>query len=223
MREQETMDVSQDTEITLDAGKLLGLFFSLVILCGISLGIGYWLGRNSAKQALATASPVAAAGASANQAPLVGSKPAAAQAPAQPVPSKAPDCVSGDNCPPQAAASSATDLTFYQAVQQKESHPQLAPPPPAREAASSTGNTAAAADARGTLGNGYVVQIAAVRNQDDAKLLSETLRKQQYPVLISQPGDSLFHVQVGPYADIKEAEAIRSRLVSAGYNPFLKH
>jgi cell division septation protein DedD len=32
----------------------------------------------------------------------------------------------------------------------------------------------------------------------------------------------LFHVQVGPYADVKEAEAIRSRLVGAGYNAFLK-
>ncbi len=58
------------------------------------------------------------------------------------------------------------------------------------------------------------MQIAAVRNQDDAKLLSDALQKQQYPVIIAQPGDKLFHVQVGPYADIKEAEAIRSRLVS---------
>jgi cell division protein FtsN len=30
-------------------------------------------------------------------------------------------------------------------------------------------------------------------------------------------------VQVGPYADVKEAEAIRTRLAAAGYNPFLKH
>jgi cell division septation protein DedD len=66
------------------------------------------------------------------------------------------------------------------------------------------------------------VQIAAVRNQDDAKLLSDTLQKQQYPVIITQPGDKLFHVQVGPYADVKEAEAIRGRLIGAGYNAFLK-
>jgi cell division septation protein DedD len=62
-----------------------------------------------------------------------------------------------------------------------------------------------------------------VRNQDDARLLSSTLQKQQYPAIITQPGDKLFHVQVGPYADIREAEAIRSRLVAAGYNAFLKH
>ena len=44
-----------DTEITLGLGQLLGLFFGLVILCGLALGTGYWLGHNSAKQALAAA------------------------------------------------------------------------------------------------------------------------------------------------------------------------
>jgi cell division protein FtsN len=32
----------------------------------------------------------------------------------------------------------------------------------------------------------------------------------------------LFHVQVGPFTDIKEAEGVRSKLVSDGYNPILK-
>jgi cell division septation protein DedD len=100
-------------------------------------------------------------------------------------------------------------------VQKKDANPQLTPPEPAPP-------TSRPAEVRTTLGSGYLVQIAAVRNQEDAKLLSETLQKQQYPVIITQPGDKLFHVQVGPYADIKEAEAIRSRLVSAGYNAFLK-
>ncbi len=190
-------------------GKLLGLFFGLVILCGISLGVGYSLGRNSARQAAAAA--IAAAPAS--PAPSAANKPGASQV-ASP---KTPDCTTADNCPPQAAAAPNTsDMTFYQAVQQKDEHPQLTPPEPAPNP------PAHPAEARSTLGTGYLVQIAAVRNQDDAKLLSDTLRKQQYPAIITQPGDKLFHVQVGPYADIKEAEAIRSRLVGAGYNAFLK-
>ena len=55
MREQETMAATEgnDTEITLGVGKLLALFFGLVILCGISLGVGYSLGRSSARQAAA--------------------------------------------------------------------------------------------------------------------------------------------------------------------------
>jgi len=34
--------------------------------------------------------------------------------------------------------------------------------------------------------------------------------------------DKLFHVQVGPYADIKDAEAMRTRLTGDGYSPILK-
>jgi cell division septation protein DedD len=200
-----------ETEITLGMGKLLGLFFGLVILCGISLGVGYSLGRNSTRQAAATASLSAPP---ANLSAPGASKPGAAQV-ASPKP---PDCPTADNCSPQAAsAPNTTDLTFYHAVQQKDEQPQLTPsaPPPAPPTQPT--------DARSTLGAGYLVQIAAVRYQDDAKLLSDALHKQQYPVIVTQPGDKLFHVQVGPYADVKEAELIRARLVGAGYNAFLKH
>jgi cell division protein FtsN len=34
--------------------------------------------------------------------------------------------------------------------------------------------------------------------------------------------DKFSRVQVGPFADIKAAEAMRARLVSDGYNPILK-
>ena len=77
MRERETMNSYQntraadtrmddagiaDTEITLGVGQLLGLFFALVILCGLALGTGYWLGRNSAKQAPAAATTARGSG-----------------------------------------------------------------------------------------------------------------------------------------------------------------
>jgi DedD protein len=208
MRERESMAGSPDTEITLGVGKLLGLFLTLVVLCALSMGTGYWMGRSSAKLATSVVPPSVPAAA------LSGArKPGAAE------PAGSKDCGLAGNCAPRAAATSnpsSSDLTFYQSVRQNESHPQLAPQ------TSETRAPAAVPEARSTLGNGYLVQIAAVRNQDDAKLLSETLRKQQYPVVISQPGDNLFHVQVGPYAELKQAEAIRSRLITAGYNPFLK-
>ena len=34
--------------------------------------------------------------------------------------------------------------------------------------------------------------------------------------------DKLFRVQVGPFTEIKDAEAMRSRLINDGYNPILK-
>ena len=43
------MAVSEDTEITLGTGKMLVLFFGLVALCAVFFGMGYSLGKNSAK------------------------------------------------------------------------------------------------------------------------------------------------------------------------------
>ncbi len=210
MRAEEDYTVSDDTEITMGIGKILMLFFGLVILCGIALGVGYTLGRNSMKQAMANAGvatpiPVAV--------PVTASaaKPGAAQAtPA--APPKADDAAPQNEAPAQ---SSTSDLTFSRSLSQKDDHPKLTP-----KAAPAPAPAAPAAHA--TLGAGYMVQVAAVRNQDDAKLLSESLQRQHFPVVIAQPGDKLYHVQVGPYAEVKDAEAIRGKLIAAGYNAFLK-
>jgi DedD protein len=204
------MSGNQDTEITLGVGRLLGMFFGLVILCAISLGAGYWLGRNSVRQEAAgnaTGDETRAA-----RAHTSGIKPGAATAAV----AKTSDCAAGDNCTPQATTPNSADLTFYQSVRQDNPQPKLTPP-------ETPASAAPAADPHATLGTGFMVQIAAVRNQDDANLLRDTLQKQQFPVIITQPGDKLFHVQVGPYADVKEADSIRSRLVESGYNPILKH
>jgi len=68
------------------------------------------------------------------------------------------------------------------------------------------------------------VQVAAVSKKEDAEALAGILRKKNYPVFLASnaPGDSLFHVQVGPFNDIKEAEAMRSKLAGDGYSPIVK-
>ena len=56
----------------------------------------------------------------------------------------------------------------------------------------------------------YFVQVAAVSKQEDAAALVDALKKKQYPAFAANtPGDKLFHVQVGPFADIKVAENAR--------------
>jgi DedD protein len=70
---------------------------------------------------------------------------------------------------------------------------------------------------------GYFVQVAAVSKQEDAQALVESLKGHQYSAIIANSqADKLFHVQVGPFADIKDAEATRTKLVSDGYTPILK-
>ncbi|HEY6935528.1 MAG TPA: SPOR domain-containing protein [Terriglobales bacterium] len=196
------MAASQDTEITLGTGRMLVLFFGLVGICALFFGLGYSLGKSS------SSNPVAAG---AEQQPArVEAKPAAKpNAPAKP---------------------SAGDLTFYQAVKQSDTQAQ-----PARSSSSadSSDTPLAAATAAGVApqplvgtidANSYVVQVAAVSKKDDAEALLSALRRKSYAVFIAgnEPHDRLFHVQVGPFGNVKDAEAARAKLVADGYNPILK-
>ena len=39
---------------------------------------------------------------------------------------------------------------------------------------------------------------------------------------VNAAADQFYRVQVGPYADVKDAEAMRARLIGDGYNPIVK-
>ena len=68
-----------------------------------------------------------------------------------------------------------------------------------------------------------VVQVAAVSHQEDADVLMSALKKHGYNVAIRlEPQDKLLHVQVGPFASKKDAEAMRQRLLADGYNAIVK-
>jgi DedD protein len=193
---------SQDTEITLGMGKLLGLFFALAALCAVFLGLGYSLGKSSVKDAnTATVSDATTLSAKTPGAP----KPAGSRA-------------AGENKPA---------MTFYKAVEQSEPDSKLAAP----EAETTTAHAAdpmtpksPAPEMAHSGSGGYIVQVAAVSKQEDAAALADALKKKSYAVIIATnpSNDKLFHVQVGPFADIAEAETMRNRLVTDGYNPILK-
>jgi DedD protein len=198
------MAAPQDTEITLGTGKMLGLFFGLVAVCAVFFGMGFSLGRSSVK-------PLTAADVSATTQPTnAGTRPTAVKPVSSPAPS---------------------DLTFYKAVERKDADTQS----PGNNAASDTADSSAAPAPDGTAAtppdpmaapptNGYFVQVAAVSKQEDAVALVGALKKKQYPAFATNnaPSDKLFHVQVGPFADIKDAENMRAKLVNDGYNPILK-
>jgi cell division septation protein DedD len=68
-----------------------------------------------------------------------------------------------------------------------------------------------------------IVQVAAVSHQEDADVLASALKKHGYAVAIRQePQDKLLHVQVGPFTNKKDAEAMRQRLLADGYNAIVK-
>ena len=70
-----------------------------------------------------------------------------------------------------------------------------------------------------------VVQIAAVSREDDAVALAGALRKKDYNVfVVNNPAtnDKFYHVQVGPFATMPEADAMKAKLIAEGYNPIVK-
>jgi len=195
------MSADQDTEITLGTGKMLVLFFGLVALCAVFFGLGFSMGRTGTKPTAST------------------------ETPSVPV-TRVQNARSGASD----AASKPADLTFYKTVEQKDANPQLTPAeatstaaPPAASTAPAT-NQSGPPDPTNLPGAGsYYVQVAAVSKQEDADSLVDALKKKQYPALTaSGTSDKLFHVQVGPYGDIKDAEAMRAKLIADGYNPILK-
>jgi|SRR5579864_425179 len=194
------MASSQDTEITLGTGKLLVLFFTLVAICASFFALGYSLGRKS-QPAVLTADAAS------------------------------PQVVPGTAKPAGSESRPAAPMTFYKAVEQKDANSDLAPAadaksqPAAETPAPAAPSSAGAPDPSATLPTaGYYVQVAAVSKPEDADALVDALKKKQYAAFVAAASttDKLFHVQVGPFPDIKEAEDVRARLIGDGYNPILK-
>jgi DedD protein len=230
------MASSEDTEITLGVGKLLGLFFLLAAICGVFFSIGYSLGKSSGREQAAGDQPqVTVSDAAPSTSAGEAGKPSAGV-----VKSQEPVPASGDDAD---TANPEKKLTFYKAVQQTgtagqppdEAHGTTGAhkvdattekPSPMGVEAKETKPADVAPHASPVTGPGtLVVQIAALSREDDAVSLAGALRKKDYNVfVVNNPvtNDKLYHVQVGPFATMPEAQAMRAKLVAEGYNPIIK-
>jgi DedD protein len=241
--EKQRMD-SDDSDITLGPGKLLGLFFMLVAVCGVFFAIGYSLGKTSAREQAVNDKTSLSASLSAPAVPESSvAKPSA-------VVSAKADPQSGSSDDPS-AAKSGPDITFYNAVKKDDHGSQPADSAVGSPAAKTpqqiqTVDTAsvktpaplvanaakpapeATADSKPVVpvaGGAFVVQIAAVSREEDAAALAGALRKKSYSVfVVNNPAvhDKLYHVQVGPFTTLQDAEAMRLKLTGEGYNPIVK-
>jgi DedD protein len=238
---------TDDSDITLGPGKLLGLFFMLVAVCGVFFAIGYSLGKTSAREqavndkaalnaSLSTPSGGDSSVAKPSAVVSVKNDPSASMSDGQP------------------GAKSEPDMTFYSAVKQTDRGSQTASSeaaqpavsrtqqekasvPAAKAAPAESKSAGTAADARTdaksdmgpsvtpAVGGPFVVQIAAVSREEDAAALAGALRKKSYNVfVVNNPAvhDKLFHVQVGPFTTLQDAEAMKAKLTGEGYNPIVK-
>lgn len=242
---------AEERDITIGPGKLLGLFFMLVAICGVFFAIGYSLGKTSAREQALNDKTLPNSSLST---PVVGDN--SSLKPSAGVPAKSgPDA---NAAPEQEKTPQGPDLTFFNAVKKSDSTQTAGPAGgKAAPATSDTSRTTPSATAQkevaavtpptnlpeatvaakgaqksetkpevtNSVSGAFVVQIAAVTREEDAAALAGALRKKSYNVfVVNNPAvrDKFYHVQVGPFATLQDAEAMKARLTSEGYNPIVK-
>jgi DedD protein len=206
----------QDREISLSTTTILGIFFALALLCAVFFGFGYSMGRKSA-QPVSGAAEVTTRSENSNSKPAPGSpaspsissagRPSAGETQSAIMPLDSPSAAGEDSPPPpsllKAAVPSPRSEVPAEATPRQASKPAGIVP------------VAAALPSPGS----SVVQVAAMSHHEDADVVAVDLKRRGYTVAIRhEPQDKLFHVQIGPFGNKKEADAMRQRLQTDGYN-----
>lgn len=220
LEDEDIDEIPRDREISLGASTILGIFFLVALVCAVFFGFGYSIGRKSSAVAIA---PVAGNTVEASSIKTTGAaKPAPGIAPAE---TEAP------------AATEDADATQVSQPEQTAIAPAPEPikHPAAKPAATRSAPAVAVSEARpvalpvaphvssAVAGALAIVQVAAVSHQEDADTLLNALKRRGYSVSVRhEPQDKLLHVQIGPLATRKDADAMRQRLLADGYNAIVK-
>ena len=230
--EEELEEPKRDKELTLGWGALSALLLGLLLICGICFGLGYTVGHHSsAPGPAAAAQPPAAPDAEPLQANNSIPKPdAAAQAPvpppAQPSDNAQPPSDSGTGAnpaPPQANPAPSGQGSAPANAPANPSQPQVRLALGGSGADPSPASSAPAVHPALPPMSQYMVEIAAVKNGEDANVLTNALRKRNYPVTERrEPADGMIHVRIGPFPSHDEANRWRVKLQDDGYNAMIE-
>jgi DedD protein len=223
-REIDEVERGRETELTLSSAGVLMILGGLVLVCGLCFFLGYSAGRHGSEES-ATASLQPAAGA---DTPLVASankqKPSAAPQPIAAPPAEAAVADTGSPNDPDADIVTGPGTTQALAASQPASGAAPAsgqwtvkpaiPPQQIQPSAQPAGLATAP---------GILVQIAAVSHLEDAEVLVNALRRRGYAVTTRRDlVDNLIHVQVGPFNNRNDANAMRLKLLNDGYNAIVE-
>ncbi|MGA1984011.1 MAG: SPOR domain-containing protein [Acidobacteriaceae bacterium] len=199
-----------DREISLGMPTILGIFFALALALAAVFGLGYTLGRRSAEPAAELTDNTLA--------PSLGSasKPSAGMSGQPTVPAAPP---AADATAPAAPVQTATVPLNPPADPKHAVTPAdgmvVGDKPPTPSAQPATSNLQPATS--------FIVQVAAVSSQDVADILTSSLQKKGYTIVVRhEPQDKLLHVQIGPFTDRKDAVAMQQRVLADGFNAIVK-
>jgi len=206
-------------EIQLNGKQLVFLFMAATVVSVVIFLCGVLVGRGVRSERAATA-------------------PDATSATIEPAPQPAPATTTPAAADPTAAAPPPTvdDLSYFNRLE-KQAQPAddlkpaaavkapapakqapVAVPPPApkavaREASQPKVNEAPVAAA--PAGDGYVIQVAAMREHGDADAMAKRLSSKGYSAFVVAPGaatPTMYRVRVGKFKTKREAETVAARL-----------
>ncbi len=214
-------------ERVLESRHVIGLFMLMLVFSGVFFALGYVMGRNqydgqvrAASNPRATPDPVIS--------PKQDVTPKRSRNSASTAVST-PDPPSDENSQPS------SDWGFYNAGKvapddklkpaPAASSPVTMPAVATNKTPSRTANVSSKSTVAGPVSAGaYNLQVAALRKEADAHAVAASLAKKKFPAFVVAPqSDKYFHVQVGPYSDLKSAEAAKKGLESAGFKAIVKH
>jgi DedD protein len=211
----------RDREVTLSTAAILGLFFGLVLVCGVFFAFGYSMGKHRTAPVPTDADTAGAPGPSTNFnsfKPAAGSPVGSASvAPAPAVSSKpASSPANTYNTSPARSSPPPVITTASETASPQQPAPIVrtsTPPASLVESANGIANPSGS----------FMVQVAAVSHQEDADLLESALKSRGYAVVARpSPSDALIHIQVGPFNNRRDADTMRNRLLTDGYNAIVK-
>lgn len=218
----------RDRELTLSTGAILGIFLGLVLLCAVFFGFGYNLGRKSTTIASSNVPASTDDNSPAAETNFDNFKPSSATTAAKPTPAADVDDPAPATPTPVKTTVARTTSSVPTKPAPVAARPQPVAAAPSRSAsaeAATPGNSGERQTPQPAVapGGAFVVQVAAISHKEDADLLVTALRGKGYTVA-ARPSDQdkLLHIQVGPFATRKDAEAMRERLIVDGYNAIVK-
>jgi cell division septation protein DedD len=96
-------------------------------------------------------------------------------------------------------------------------------PAPARTTARTPAPTRTAAPTGPSMDSGVVLQVGAMKVEDNAAAMAQELRKKKFPAVVFRHGnDKLYRVAVGPYGDADSTAKVKEQLEKEGFKPLLQ-
>jgi DedD protein len=201
----------------LESRHLVGLFLGVVLLCGVFFTLGYVMGRTQYGGAVHAESPLPVS------APLRPSPVKAKDTPPLPAPANTEwDFYAKRDTPHMEPAPKST-APGAAAIPAVVSKTQGAPPAATTKPVAAPAKPPASYQPPKFSKGAIVLQVAALKREGDALKMADEIQQKRYPAfVIMLPSDSLYHVQVGPYADEKSAEKAKRTLDQIGFKSIIR-